>query len=261
MKKAKEIDLNYAQVEALVLAHRMWSLIMKTGCNKAEAIRILKLSFSMKNFCPFCDYVDSVSHVGEGCEKDCPIQKWGVEKKTGYKFPCEAFFDSPWEMHRNENPAAPAKMVQMIEDRLEEVLCLEDIDYEGIDPVILWAVQQGKSIKCLDRSTGNSEIRAIDCINTASVCEYLSNGYDMVDPEPITKAMLKKGEQDTEYIVKGRTEIVRILLEDGYEMNRDGDWDDMRRDVPMFLRDMFKYCGKAPKSHYEWDDKWLKPVE
>jgi len=56
-------------------------------------------------------------------------------------------------------------------------------------------------------------------------------------------------------IAKSKTEIVKQLLKDGYEMQRDGSWKKSGKQT--FLFEMFKYCGKEPSRHF-WEPQWLK---
>jgi hypothetical protein len=59
-------------------------------------------------------------------------------------------------------------------------------------------------------------------------------------------------------VVKSRTDIIRQLLEDGYEMTENGDW--VGPSIS-FSKQMFKYCEKKPISGYIWQDQWVEEKE
>jgi len=67
---------------------------------------------------------------------------------------------------------------------------------------------------------------------------------------------MKKEEIKSEYVVKSVENIIKILREDGYEIDKNGDW--MRNGAHNFLSPLFYFCGKPPSPKWKWESKWLE---
>ena len=267
-KTVNKRHLTIGQIQALIETHDLWMHMLKSKeCDKDISTRALSVSYF--NDCPLCSYIKDFYVIAEeqkhACKMHCPIsvQEWGTEQMEEVDtVPCQMFKDSPWVQYytgERKHKAASA-MVRLIERILEKNLYLTPITHreKDINPIISWALRNGKYIKCIvwDFNKEQCETLAIRSISDDDYFKYKGNDENWTNAEPILH-------ENPKQIVKDRTEIVRQLLEDGYEMQEDGSWYWYKPcEKQSFAYQMFEYCGKEPHPKYIWNKEWLvKTIE
>jgi len=130
--------------------------------------------------------------------------------------------------------------------------------YEGCNPKIAESLKKGVHIKCRVKNASWDNDTCYILTNT--ICAFVKGKYmsttgniwDIAEPGTITETR-----------VKGPVEIMTALINAGYSINCEGNWDIEGDDeATMFLTYMWHYCGdKRPKIGYKWEPEWLEEVE
>jgi len=124
----------------------------------------------------------------------------------------------------------------------------KDIDYTGCNPIIVEHLKQNKAILC--------KVSDVDdwLLDPEMVIGYKRAGnhyrtersfYLYAEPIPVPEPKVKKS-----------SEVMKVLEDEGYEVDEDGLW---KGDGPTFVPEMWQYCGKVvnPDTCF-WKKSWLE---
>lgn len=115
---------------------------------------------------------------------------------------------------------------------------VKPIDYSECDSLVAYFLKQGLALQ----HKGNQVVWKHDEINNnAMTFGYWSDAeFDRVE----------------EFVVKGKRDLILTLLDEGYEPNNCGIWDDGSTFV--VTPNMFEFCGKPPSKNVAWRGSWLE---